>query len=555
MAAEDYEIDVRPEVVLMEQVLAPLTSGELRVPRFQRPFVWRPEQILALFDSIERGYPIGSLLFWQTSEHFESLDEIGKIPVPKHSRGRQTAYVLDGHQRLSALFGTLRRPAIQDPSTAQDDWMWRPYRVLGESGENSNRYRHWKQAGPPPLNYLPLRSVLRTIDFLAYARELSDHAAEGIDVDELTSEAELVIQRIRQYKLAVVRLVGGTLSNAVEVFSRVNSTGQAMRPAEMVSALTYRADGGPTLTDRLDGMIAMVADSGFGEISSDMLFQALLAISGEEDVQRANWDVLAQRVKGDVQEAADSTEEALERAVRFLRDNVGVPVARLVPYDAQLMLLTTFFHHCPVPSIAQVKDLTRWFWVTSWVGHFAGANTTDIKHALDEVRQFANGTAELPIPASRARPFPNRFDLRSARVRALLIWEQQHFDARKDADGKVIDSIEVFAKAPTFAYRQIIVRSGLAAASSPANRLILPTAPRQSVRKALLGLDREIRGDVLRSHGISDEAFALLQTGEEEAFIESRQTTLAELERSFMASFGVVSDAGNLVGDADIDTV
>lgn len=555
MAADDYEIDVRPEIMLMEQVLDPLMSGELRVPRFQRPFVWRPEQILDLFDSIERGYPIGSLLFWQTDEDFQSLNEIGDLRVPQRSPAKQTAYVLDGHQRLSALFGTLRRPAIKNPLVPQDDWMWRPYRVLGEFVEGSNPYRHWKHAGPPPPNYFPLRSVLRTIEFLAYARELGDRATGDIDVDELTSEAELVTQRIRQYKLAVVRLVGGTLNNAVEVFSRVNSTGQPMRPAQMISALTYREDGGPTLTDRLDEMVEMVADGGFGEVSSGTVFQSLLAISGEEDVQRASWNLLARRMKSDVQEAANSTEEALGRAVSFLRNAVGVPVARLVPYDAQLMLLTTFFHWCPEPSHRQLRELTRWFWITSWVGHFAGANTTDIKQALNEIRRFALDAADLPIPAEQPRPFPTRFDLRSARVRSFIIWEQQHLSERKDVSGELIDSVEVFAKAPTFAYRQIVMQKGLAAASSPANRLILPTAPRQSVRKALESLADDVRDDVLSSQGISQEAYELLRANRDVQFIETRQADLAALERRFMAGFGVASTARYAASEPDIDTI
>jgi catechol 2,3-dioxygenase-like lactoylglutathione lyase family enzyme len=35
------------------------------LPAIQREFVWKPEQIIELFDSIMRGYPISSFLFWQ----------------------------------------------------------------------------------------------------------------------------------------------------------------------------------------------------------------------------------------------------------------------------------------------------------------------------------------------------------------------------------------------------------------------------------------------------------------------------------------------------------
>ena len=37
------------------------------LPAIQREFVWKPEQICQLFDSLLRRYPIGSFLFWKVS--------------------------------------------------------------------------------------------------------------------------------------------------------------------------------------------------------------------------------------------------------------------------------------------------------------------------------------------------------------------------------------------------------------------------------------------------------------------------------------------------------
>jgi hypothetical protein len=553
MAADEYEIDVRPEVMLMEQVLGPLAEGELRIPKFQRPFVWRPDQILDLFDSIERGYPIGSLLFWETFEHLASLDRVGDIPVPDPVPGKTISYVLDGHQRLSTLYGTLRRPADASRSSAQSDWMWWPYRVLGTSSdEGPNRYRHWKSAEPPPPNYLPLRSVLRTRDFLTYARDLADRATPDMDIDQLTNEAELVAQRIRQYKVSVTRLLGGKLSDAVEVFSRVNSTGQGMRPAQMVSALTYRESGQQTLADRLDDMVEQIADTGFGEVSSDAVFRAVLAVTGEDNVQEARWDVLAKRVVENLQEAVDNTQEALTRAVDFLRLTVDVPLARLIPYDAQLMLLTTFFYHCPSPTPAQLEELIRWFWVTSWSGYFAGANSTDIKRAIEHMRMFATGHGSVTPEDSRPRPFPDRFDLRSARVRAFIIWELQEFPERLDADGEPVSAVDILARGATSAYRHVVNEPGSSAVSSPANRLIMPTKARISVRRTLLTLPPELQQTVLQSHGIPDRALARLAEGDGIGFVEARQELLAEGERQFMSRYGFATAPD--VGETDIDT-
>jgi uncharacterized protein with ParB-like and HNH nuclease domain len=49
------------------------------LPAIQREFVWEPEKIISLFDSIMRGYPISSFLFWQLKE--ESLGQVGSISI------------------------------------------------------------------------------------------------------------------------------------------------------------------------------------------------------------------------------------------------------------------------------------------------------------------------------------------------------------------------------------------------------------------------------------------------------------------------------------------
>ncbi|GAB2844450.1 hypothetical protein GCM10022221_49730 [Actinocorallia aurea] len=152
----------------------------------------------------------------------------------------------------------------------------------------------------------------------------------------------------------------------------------------------------------------------------------------------------------------------------------------------------------------------------------------------------------------RARPFPDRFDLRSARVRAYLLWELREFPHRVDPAGRKLQASELLAESPTSAYRQVVMRTGLALASSPANRVIMPTKSRVSVRAALLDLGKT-RDEVLASHGIPTDAVQALAESDEEGFIKARIAYLSAREREFMASFGV-DDAPVEPGETDIDT-
>ena len=83
------------------------------LPSIQRPFVWKPDQIRALFDSILKGLPISSFLLWDMEKDTASTWQSYKfIENFKHGdvhniridlSGRAATFVLDGQQRLTSL--------------------------------------------------------------------------------------------------------------------------------------------------------------------------------------------------------------------------------------------------------------------------------------------------------------------------------------------------------------------------------------------------------------------------------------------------------------------
>lgn len=56
-------------------------DGDIKLPKFQRPFVWEKKDILRLLDSIYKGYPVGSVLLWLTNEKLSSEREIGGLKI------------------------------------------------------------------------------------------------------------------------------------------------------------------------------------------------------------------------------------------------------------------------------------------------------------------------------------------------------------------------------------------------------------------------------------------------------------------------------------------
>lgn len=101
--------------VTIAHTLRQIESHEIVLPAIQREFVWQPDQIYNLFDSLMQGYPFGTFLYWKVKQehneryqfydfvlHYHERDrphcpKIGEMP------NRDVVAVLDGQQRLTAL--------------------------------------------------------------------------------------------------------------------------------------------------------------------------------------------------------------------------------------------------------------------------------------------------------------------------------------------------------------------------------------------------------------------------------------------------------------------
>jgi len=89
-------------------------NSQYFLPAIQREFVWKQDQIIQLFDSILRGYPISSFLFWELQpenrdkwEAYTFISEArygGTHNQLANTNGvQQLTLVLDGQQRLTSL--------------------------------------------------------------------------------------------------------------------------------------------------------------------------------------------------------------------------------------------------------------------------------------------------------------------------------------------------------------------------------------------------------------------------------------------------------------------
>src|SRR3989344_5395792 len=100
-----------PLSVHLEQLFSYIDLGDLGLPDLQRPFVWSNSKIRDLFDSIYRGYPIGSYLLWRNSSLNAKSHHIG---TEKKEHTEPNLLIIDGQQRLTALYSVFKDKFVKD---------------------------------------------------------------------------------------------------------------------------------------------------------------------------------------------------------------------------------------------------------------------------------------------------------------------------------------------------------------------------------------------------------------------------------------------------------
>ncbi|MBC8641970.1 DUF262 domain-containing protein [Caballeronia sp. EK] len=398
----------------LRSLLEDVQHGHIRVPRFQRPFIWTDDQRLELLESVRDNMPIGSLLVWRTAKfELASFDKVGSHRIPladaAMSIGRQ--YLLDGHQRVSTLLGLLL-PASQSKTVDREDdidWDIR-YDLISETFVFARKATQRK--GRP---LLPLWTLFDGRQVNKYLRELRVAAiADGWSESDITNweeRADQLSYRFQQFRVPIVIMVTEDLALAARTFQRVNSLGTPMSEAHLVAALTWRPDF--DLRERLEEINAQFPET-WHSINDDIFLQVCRGLSGL-DMTKAGETELVRRLADDptlLKRAGANIGEV----INWLITSAGCVRQELLPYSFQLVLLAVEFE-----NLQRQPDWSRralsWFWRTSWSESFAAATGRSVRAEQQALRNESGSSDAL----WNRRPLPERFDFRSARARLFIL--------------------------------------------------------------------------------------------------------------------------------------
>lgn len=400
-------INIKSEREYLREIYAKINNGQYAIPVFQRDYVWKKEQVLELFDSISKGYPIGTIILWKPTPDLIIkskdilTDQKKEMPVPAY-------YVLDGRQRLTAFYGTVS----SDPN--KDECFKLGYNLESESFEFLKGNKR---------EVLPLSDIYETFSLLG--------KLQGFMEMEDTDKGKLYVERAKRmnavlqgYVIGEIFMTDCTLDEASIVFSRINSKGTEISKAFMLQAITYK-EGGVLLSDEINEILFALGRYGFDKLSSDDILNCFYQYVGKRFYDTSMEDLEKVDFTPHLQEAG----EDILRTVEFLYRDCFVLSSELLPYKKQLIALTSFFKEHKHPTIEQLSELKKWFFYTTYQQSFLSSSLSNVRALFSRFEQFVKGENETAIdyePIEFTDLFDFKFRLNSARANFLVLSQIYH---------------------------------------------------------------------------------------------------------------------------------
>ena len=301
---------------------------DLVLPAIQREFVWQPEQICRLFDSLMQGYPFGTFLYWrvapENSGRFKFFDFVLNYhqrdnphcpPLPEMPN-RQLTAVLDGQQRLTALNiglrGSIARkvpyrwwnsPGAFPTQRLYLDLLWQ----AAEDDEEGLKYRfnfltdEQFSAIEEGVCWFPVGQVL----FLRNAGPaMTQWLNERLPQEQVTLAHETLYELYQVVHnkplVAFYEETGQELDNALQIFIRMNDGGTPLSHSDLLLSIAVAQwtdhDARREIHDLVDELNRI--GTGFS-FSKDLVLKAGLMLSDigsvgfkVDNFSRANMDTL-----------------------------------------------------------------------------------------------------------------------------------------------------------------------------------------------------------------------------------------------------------------------
>lgn len=372
------------EPISIRKIIDKVISGEIRIPSFQREFVWSAEQVAFLLDSLYKEIPIGSLFLWKTNEKLNIERDFGGFSLPNPEKDYPIKYVLDGQQRLTSLF-TVFQNQIEVTSKNQN-WIDIYFDFKADENVQESLFIPLKDEEVDFNRHFPMNSMFDSVIYRKATSTVNPEYIEKIDkVQEKFKEVLIPVQEIETEDKGKVAIV----------FERINRAGTELDTFQLLSAWTWSSEF--DLKDEMEKLADELDYYGFGDISEnkDLLLkccsgvilgeaspQSIMSLNGEE--VRNNFEKIKNGIKG---------------SIDFLKKELKVSSLKVIPYPSMIISLSRFFSTDKKNGILysnkQRKELLKWFWKSCFSRRYTSGVTQKHKTDMDNMDKLRANENEI----------------------------------------------------------------------------------------------------------------------------------------------------------------
>lgn len=380
----------------IRDIITKITEGVIRIPAFQRGFVWDSESVAFLMDSIYKEFPFGTIQFWRTREKLRTERSIGIFDIFPRDDQYPIDYVLDGQQRITSIFGVFQND-IEIP-----DGIANPFEIYFDfkADQNLQESQFFALTGVDVdlTRHFPLNVLFDTVKYRRATRGLED--ADLLVIDKLQSvfkEAKIPTQTLETNDKAKVSIV----------FERINRKGVPLDNFQLLSAWTWSEDF--DLQNKFEDLTAELQPFGFEDVGSNA--NLLMRISSAILVGDSATGALININGAEVRDRFDEILNGIRGAIDFLKRNLRVEKLDNLPYSNLLIPLSVFFSNSGnqhfTYSNGQRLVLEKWFWRACFSRRYSAGVLRSLNRDVEEIlRLKRNEPSELVnIPVSQPSDF------------------------------------------------------------------------------------------------------------------------------------------------------
>lgn len=400
--------------LFINDLIAQIVHGRLRIPSFQRGFVWDADRVAHLMDSIYKGYPFGSLLFWRTKTALKTERRLGPFELPDNDADYPIDYVLDGQQRATSIFGVFQN---QLPATDGEDDSWTRiyYDLKAPSDAQDSQFAYLPESEVDHTRHFPLGILFDPPAYRQFLKTMDDSIADAVDnLYRTFTTAKIPVQTFSTDDRTAVAIV----------FERINRLGVELDTLQLLSAWSWSDEF--DLQEQFSTLANDLAPYGFHEVGGDteLLLRCCAAIiSGD-----ASPKTIIELRGADVRSRFEEIRAGIVGAIDFLRTNLKAYSTNVLPFPTVIIPLSVFFatdrDQSTHPNSTQQVVLTRWLWRTFFTRRYS-KRLEQLNQDVTEIKKLRDGAAHRlgEFDCSIDASFFNKstFNLRSTNTRTHVL--------------------------------------------------------------------------------------------------------------------------------------